>query len=923
MNETTALKQTKFYGEVSPLLYGDTANPKYAASLRTCKCWIPTPQGPLVKTPGTQFLGNASTAGGAWKLIPFVFSDGQTFVLELGVKTTIGVQHGTINFWQNGQFVGTDGALHTGASARYQLLTPFSDIRMFPFLKFAQIGDTITICYGGQVPGVAAVAPQDLVHTGGALIPWTIGATPLKIPINNVPPAPAVNISAWLNTTTYAIGDQVSQNHILWTSIQDSNVGNSPPAAALNAAGTGLNGNLWWTPSVDPAHPAVTRAWVYTAKVQDPNGVTYETGPSAITSGTGPLSTDRKVPLLTNGGFTAPLPAGWTLLLYRLYASNGAAQIFGWLQDIAPPGIGTLVYDTGVAPDYTQQPPHGTDPFLINGADSFPSVIGYLDQRRVWSASALRPITTNLSKAGDLYNYDNLNSPGADTDAFNFDISSEVLEQTRAFRQMTRGIALTGQGEYTVAGLTGGPVVRSGTSTKRQSKWGSSWIDPIVIGTGLVFNTAKSNQVRDLCPLYGLYSDIWDGQDLSVLVRHLLDYHVIKNWAFQTVPYPVLWVLRDDGVLISMTYQHAPPSFGQTLTEGVVAWAQHPTATADVLLDLCVVPEPPNDALYLVANRNGANGFVTIERAFSPVPAASPYVKGVADPRYAKCLNASVQYDGHNDQLGFPAATADMNSVAVPGSTNPANYQPGAQVVVHIGSATPFVASDALAPYGSAFVFDPENTLGLGPVKAHVVGFTDTSHVIAELDTACTQAQVTAFFGAGVAVWAIAKGQLAATHLSGIALDSGSVSGARGVSALVDGDRQIPAVWDVAGAGVAFFQTPGVVINLGLSYNSDVEQMDAFHPSAEIRNKYKNVHRIGVDIAGTRSLWFGKDSGNLTELPQRLTSDNYAVMGLRTGYFEQFVTGEYNKTGRAFIRHWEPLPAILSSITRELKLGDS
>lgn len=911
MNATTDLKQTKFYGEVSPLLYGDTTNPKYLTSLRTCKNWIPTPQGALAKRPGTKFIGfRAAGSTAPSHLIPFVFSDGQAFVLEFNMRVIIGVPHGTIHFYQNGQSVGPG----------YQLLTVFSDIRMLPYLKFAQIGDTITICYGGQVPGVPAVAPQDLVHTPGAQTPWTIAATPLAIPTAAMPQNPSVNILPYNPATVYNVGDQASQTHVLWTSIQDTNTGNAPPAPALNPAGTGLNGNLFWTPSVDPAHPAVTRAWVLTAVVQDPNGVTFETVPSAITSGTGPLSTDRRVPLAFAGAFSVALPAGWSAKLFKLYASNGAAQIFGWLQDILPPTGLIQVYDVGAAPDYTRQPPHGTDPFLINGADSFPSVVGYLDQRRLFSATALRPITTNLSKVGDFYNYDNLNSPGSDTDAFNFDLASEVLEQMRSWVPMRRGLAMTGQGEWAIAGLTGGPVSRSSIDAKRQSRWGSSWLQPAVIGTGVIFNTAKSNMVRDLYPLYGLYADIWDGQDLSVLVRHLLDYHTIVDWAFQTVPYPVLWIVRDDGVLLSMTYQHAPPSFGQTLTEGVVAWAQHPTAP-DMVFSLCVVPEPPEDALYLQTLR-GAGGFACIERAFSPVPAASPYLPGVADVRYAKYLDSSVQYDGHNDQLGLAGILARIDSDPHPGSVNPADFQVGSLVRIGVGSAA-FTASDAANPYGSAFVFDPENTLGLGPIKAHIVGFVSNVLVLAELDTALTPAQITAWaFGAGGGgtVWAIAKGQLTATHLSTYAVDSGLANGARGVSALVDGDRQIPAAW---AGGVAFFQTPGVVINLGLAYNSDGEQLDAFHPSAEIRAKFMNLLRVGFQVAGTRSMWVGKDFDNLAEWEERQVSDNFSVMGLHTGFFEQFVTGEFNKNGRSVFRHFEPLPAIITSVLREMKLGDS
>lgn len=910
MNETFPLKQTKFNGEIAPTLYGDTSNPKYMISLRTCKNWIPSPQGALVKRPGTRFIaqtrnGDGSGAFGPSKLVSFLFSDAQAFFIELS--------NAVARFYQNGAYVGTGGL---GAGAYRELATPFVEA-MFPYLKTVQVGDTITAAYGGQAGGAAATAPQDILHTPGAIWPWTIGATPLKIPIVDVPAPPVVNIGAWNAGTTYKVGDQAALAHVLWTSLQDSNLNNTPPVAPvnINAAGTGIAGNIYWTPSVDTAHPAVTASWVFTAVVQDPNGVTFETGPSTVVSGTGPRSTDRKIPLLATGLVSA-LPAGWSLLFFRLYAALGQSTLFGFLQDFSYVGGVGPVYDQGQAPDFTRQPPKGTDPFLVNGADIYPSVVGYLDQRRLFTVSN----TAFLSRVGDFYNFDNLNIPGSDSDAFNITLASEVLEQIRSFRALRRGLLLTGQGEWAVAGLTGGPVSRASNDPKRQSKWGSSWIDPVVIGTGVLFNTAKSNQVRDLYPLYGLYADIWDGQDLTVTARHLFDYHTVKAWAFQSVPYPVLWIVRDDGVLVSLTYQHAPPSFGQQLTEGVVAWAQHSTGSgSDVVEDVIVVPEPPDDAVYLIVNRlvNGVQHRY-IERMSSPIPNTSPYVSGVADPRYSRYLDCRVNYDGHNDMIGFAGVNATIDSVANPGSALLADYAIGKQIKINI-AAGPFVAADAAAPYGSAFVFDPEGALGVGPLKAHIVGYVSGAQVVAELDSSLTQAQVTAW-RAGRAAWAVAKGQLTAAHLSGYALDSDDVAGARGVHALVDGDAQLPAAW---AAGVASFLTPGVVITLGLAYNADVLTLDAHHPNAELRNKFGDVLRVGVEVAGTRDMWMGKDFDNLAQMEQRSVSDEYNVMGLQTGYFETFVTGEYNKTKRAALRHFLPLPAILTSVLREIKLGDS
>src|SRR5438128_2069623 len=144
MNETFPIKQTKFSnGEISPSLYGETSHPKYVSSLRTCLNWLPIPQGALVKRPGTKFIAPVKDASYAPRLIAYTFSDDQSFVLEFGNLY--------VRFYQTGKYIGVDGNLHTYGDAYaggyYELVTPFTTA-MLPFLKFAPVGNVVTIAYG-------------------------------------------------------------------------------------------------------------------------------------------------------------------------------------------------------------------------------------------------------------------------------------------------------------------------------------------------------------------------------------------------------------------------------------------------------------------------------------------------------------------------------------------------------------------------------------------------------------------------------------------------------------------------------------------------------------------------------------------------------------------------------------------------------
>ena len=206
-----------------------------------------------------------------------------------------------------------------------------------------------------------------------------------------------------------------------------------------------------------------------------------------------------------------------------------------------------------------------------------------------------------------------------------------------------------------------------------------------------------------------MYSDIWDGQDLSLMARHLMDNHTVVDMAYQPSPYPIIWIVRDDGILLSLTYQHAPPSFGQTLTDGLVAWAQGVTGPAlsvavppvtnspfDIVESVCVVPEGSEDVVYGSVYRylgSGAGGGIrSVERMSSPVVPLTPLTATALttnvftqdrqiDARYGNFLDCSLSFDGHNSTL---LSTLQIDSVLVPGSVSAADYQPGAQIKITI-----------------------------------------------------------------------------------------------------------------------------------------------------------------------------------------------------------------------------------------------
>lgn len=73
-------------GEISKRLGGRVDLAKYGSALETCLNALPQPHGGITRRPGTQFIAQTSvqTAGELVRLIPFEYSTGQAYIIEMG-----------------------------------------------------------------------------------------------------------------------------------------------------------------------------------------------------------------------------------------------------------------------------------------------------------------------------------------------------------------------------------------------------------------------------------------------------------------------------------------------------------------------------------------------------------------------------------------------------------------------------------------------------------------------------------------------------------------------------------------------------------------------------------------------------------------------------------------------------------------------
>jgi hypothetical protein len=332
----------------------------------------------------------------------------------------------------------------------------------------------------------------------------------------------------------------------------------------------------WFTTTLqqtdDTTHLAKTWDWVVTSVVND-----EESLPSAKLS---PTSTG-KVVVATDRAVGLQCGAVSGASLYHWY--RGRYGNYGYIGNSKQ----NAFLDEGQIPNFSDQPPNSRNPFAGN---EYPAVASYHQQRLVLANQPSYPQRVMASKTGAIKNHD-YSIPQKDSDAIDFTVSSRQYEEIRALVSLRHLLVLTANTEFA---CDGGEKAFSPTNINLTpvSYNGCARLAPLVLNNVVLYLQAQQAAVRELS--FDGTKAGWGGSEVSLAANHLLGTagRTIVDWTYQRLPYSVIWAVRDDGKLLSLTY-HADLQ--------VVAWAQHDTQ--GFFESVCSVPEGSEDALYAVVRR--------------------------------------------------------------------------------------------------------------------------------------------------------------------------------------------------------------------------------------------------------------------------------------------------------------------------------
>lgn len=636
-------------------MWGRLDDIKNNTGLAICRNFIPLPQGPIVRRPGTQFVRAVKNSAKYTRLIPFRYSTTQTQVLEMGEAyirfhsfgATLLSSSTGLSAWNSAtSYVLGDRVTKGGRIWYCQVPSlnhdPEVTANQYSLTPVVSTSWSLTVAaqatppsgytnVGSTLPLTVTVAQQVYISiitysTSGR---WVIDSEGYPEYIEEVTEVVSyvgytgVSVSAptgyWVDQgpatgtpAVYEIASPYAENDLAsLTYVQSGDVltichPRYKPRELRRLGATQwvlaeiTFGSTLAAPTISAVTPTTasspsdTQVYSYVATRVSDDQLDESVASAAVTA------TNQ---LFDTGAFNTITFSGAA----RRNVYKQSAGQFGFIGQ----GTGTTIIDDNIAADISRTPPLNQNPF----ATDYPGAVGYFEQRRVFAGTTLLPQTFWMSKVGAESNFD-YSIPVRDDDGISVKIAAREASIIRHIVPVGELLLLTDSGEWVVSSGDSGPITPYSISLRPQSYIGANLVQPVVVGNSAVYAAARGGHVR--AAGYDFDVNSYVSIDMSLRAAHLFDYKNIVDMAYAKGPIPIVWAVSSDGSLLGMTY---------VPEQQVYAWHQHETWKG-TFESIAVVGEGNDDVLYAVVKRRINNADVRfVERLSSTYfSTASEYI---------------------------------------------------------------------------------------------------------------------------------------------------------------------------------------------------------------------------------------------------------------------------------------------------------
>lgn len=278
--------------------------------------------------------------------------------------------------------------------------------------------------------------------------------------------------------------------------------------------------------------------------------------------------------------FTAPtgIVSGSSFIIYRIYRGE-----FFFVYKL-PYVTGTSSYslrDISFPADTTKSIKEAFTGF----ADSnYPAAVSLWNQRLIFGNTAKKPNAIYGSCVGVYDDFTTTILNNSD-EAFELELNSGTNDEITDLVPMDDLIVMTRSKIWRITGTS-----PSNMNAYIESYSGTSGLRPYVYKKSILYIDSSYNTISNFVYSYELNGYV--GQNLDTLCRDLLDGHTVASVSFRDTPYGVLYCVRNDGVLLGLTYLKE---------ENIYAWHKH--STDGLFLNVCSVNRPVYDQVYVIVKR--------------------------------------------------------------------------------------------------------------------------------------------------------------------------------------------------------------------------------------------------------------------------------------------------------------------------------
>ncbi len=595
------MQSTFTAGELAPALHSRVDLSKYHTGLKKAINCIVHAHGGVSNRPGFLYIAATKAVTGTVRLLPFRFNTSDTYMLEFGELY--------MRVYRNGIF-------------QVEVVSPYPEEEVND-IRFVQSADVMFMTTKWRTP-------YQLSRTSHTV--WAFTALSFN-------PSPALVTTFVATPAGFTVNDR-TRSYVITQVDSDGRESSRESATTINADTIAFN---------DANPDTITDSGAGFGSFTSGKSVKVEGSPKndgiylVTTAAAGTLTLDAAEKLVAESvgatititeltdPATATVDASWpgiakVTLTWDKMAGADYYNVYCSLEGGTYGYIGTAedatFIDDNIIPDISS--PLEKSKYGFEDPGSEPATVGFHEQRLLFANLQNQPQAIISSQVGDFINF-NYRRPRGVSDAFKFQIDSGVINEVRHVVSMNDLLVLTAGAEYRVTD-NGDGFAFENISSKPQGNRGSSELTPLLVGNTLLYTLPREQAVHALS--YSDQSKGYDGLDVSILSKHLLqDGKKITSWCYQQEPDSIVWAVRSDGDLLSLTYVRE---------HEVAGWASQ--QTDGTFESIASVEESGEDVVYVVVTRN-INGSPArhLERLGSRV---------ISDVRDAFFVDAGITYDG-------------------------------------------------------------------------------------------------------------------------------------------------------------------------------------------------------------------------------------------------------------------------------------